>query len=133
MYVLPKRLDSVNINVRLDIKSKKSPGTEEIRTKGQPSKPKWEITISQHTKRAYDKPNVYLSPKRWLLNYLNLTLIHPVTQKVKTVLKLTPESKHREPNQKYRIGTVSNIKYYWGRGGGGLKSFKRVPNLAFSF
>ena len=26
----------------------------------------------------------------------------------------TKTSKHKEPNQKYRLGTVSNILYYWG-------------------
>ena len=26
----------------------------------------------------------------------------------------TKEAKHREPNQKYRLGIVSNIKYYLG-------------------
>ena len=25
----------------------------------------------------------------------------------------TKTSKHREPNQKYCLGTVSNIKYHW--------------------
>ena len=26
----------------------------------------------------------------------------------------TKTIKHREQNQKYRLGTVSNIQYYWG-------------------
>ena len=26
----------------------------------------------------------------------------------------TKTNKHREPHQKYRLGTVSNIKDYWG-------------------
>ena len=56
-------------------KDKQLPGTDTIRTKAQPSEPKWKImkmTISQNTKRTYSKPNEQLSPKRWPLSYLNL-------------------------------------------------------------
>ena len=28
--------------------------------------------------------------------------------------KTVPHEQHREPIQKYPLGTVSNIKYYWG-------------------
>ena len=41
----------------------------------------------------------------------------------------TKTNKHREPNQKYRLGTVSNIQYYLGW----LKLVKQAHNLAFSF
>ena len=53
-------------------------------------------------------------PKRWSPSHLNLTEYHLNTQKVKTVQKLTQKSKHKKRNQKYRLGTVSNVKFYWG-------------------
>ena len=70
-----------------------------IRTKSPPSKPKSEIskiTISQNTKRSYDKPIEQLSPKRWPFSYLNLTKYHLDTQKVKTLQKLTPKQANIE-------------------------------------
>ena len=76
------------------VKDNQRPGTDAIRTKVPPSKPKWEITkitISPNTKRTYGKPNEQLSPKRWPLSYLTLTKYHLDTQKVKIVQKLTPK------------------------------------------
>ena len=78
---------------------------------------------SQNTKRTYCKPNEQLSPERWPLSCLNLTKYNIDTQKVKTVQTATKTIKHREPNQKYRLGTVSNIKFYWR----GLNRFDRRP------
>ena len=52
------------------------PGTEAIRTKIQPSKPKREITKitnSQNTKRTYDQLTEPLFPKRWPLSNRNRT------------------------------------------------------------
>ena len=53
--------------------------------------------------------------------HLNLTKYHLDTQKVKTVQKL----QHREPNKKYCLGTVGNIKLL-----GGLKQVKWDPNYS---
>ena len=39
--------------------------------------------------------------------------------------------KHTEPQQKYRIGTIRNIKLLGG--GGGLKPVLQDPNIALSF
>ena len=59
------------------------------------------------------KPNEQLSPKRWPLSYLNLTkIISRHIEGENSIETDTKAGKHREPNQKYRIGTVSNIKYY---------------------
>ena len=54
------------------------PGTEAVRTKIQPSKPKQEITKitnSQNTKRTYGKPIEHLFPRSWPLNNPDRTKI----------------------------------------------------------
>ena len=79
------------------------------------SLPKFEITkitISQNTKKKYGKPIEQLSLKRWPLSYLNIDNYYLDTQNVKqkqsteTDIKI---NKHKELNQKYRIGTVSDV------------------------
>ena len=63
-------------HVWIKVKSMQLSGTEAIRTKIQPSKPKRErtnITICQNTKRTFGQPGEQLFTKRWPLSNLNRT------------------------------------------------------------
>ena len=88
-------------------------GAEAIRTQIQSSKLKREITNitnSQNTKRTYGQPSEQLFPKRWPLSNRNRTKsnmnTHNVTHHRNYDTKLGTDN--REPQQNYRIGTVSN-------------------------
>ena len=73
----------------------------------QPSEPKREITNitnSQNTKRTYGQPSEQLFPKRWPLSNPNRTKNNMNTRKVKRQRK----TGNREPQQNYRLRTVSN-------------------------
>ena len=86
-------------------------GTEEIRTQSQPSKPKREITKitnSQNTKRTYSQPSEQLFPKRWPLSNRNRTKNNMNKHKVKRHRNSDTKTGNREPQQNYRLGTVSN-------------------------
>ena len=85
-------------------------GTEAIRTQIQPSKPKREITNiinSQHTKRIYGQPSEKLFPKPWPLSNQNRTKNNMNTHKVKRHRNSDTTTGNREPQQNYRLGTVS--------------------------
>ena len=105
-------------------------GTEAIRTQLQPSKPKREITNitnSQNTKITYGQPSEQLFPKRWPLSNRNRTKHNMNTRKVNVTETLTPKTGNREPQQNYRLGTVSNKLL-----GGGLKLvLRRQPQPQF--
>ena len=80
-------------------------GTEAIRTKLQPSKPKREITNitnSQNTKITYGQPSEQLFPIRWSSSNRNRTKNNMNTRNVKR------HRNSREPQQNHRLGTVSN-------------------------
>ena len=60
----------------MKVKSMQRSGTEAIRAKIRPSKPKQEITNitnSQNTKSTYGQPSEQLFPKRWPLSNRNRT------------------------------------------------------------
>ena len=85
-------------------------GTEAIRTQLRPSEPKREITDitnSQNTKRTYGQPSEQLFPKRWPLSNRNRTK-KMNTRKVKRHLNSDTKTGNKEPQQNYRLGTVSN-------------------------
>ena len=74
-----------------------------------------QIENRHNTKTAYGSPNEQLFPKMWSLSYLNLTKYHLDTKKVIIAQEchLSPNKKHKEPHQRYCLGTVSNLKS-WG-------------------
>ena len=100
------------------------PGTKAIRTRIQPSKPKWEIpkiTNSQSKKRTYGQPSEQPFPKRWSLINPNRTKNNMNTRKVKRHRNSDTKAGNRETHQNYRSkGSVMN---YWG--GGGFKHVLR--------
>ena len=107
----------------------KETGTEAIRTKIQPSKTKLEITKttnSQNTKRIYVQPCEQLFPKRWPLSNSNQTENIITTNKMKRHQNSDSKTGNREPQQNYRLGTVSNELL------GGLNT-SYGANLALSF
>ena len=86
------------------------PGTEAIRNEIQPSITKQEIT--KITKSQY-KENIRstkrrLFPKRWPLSNPNRTKKCMNTRKVKRHRNSDTKTDNREPQQIYRLGTVSN-------------------------
>ena len=84
--------------------------TEAIRTQLQPSKPKREITNitnSQNTKRKNGQPSEQLFPKRWPLSNRNRTKNNMNTRKVKRHRNSDTKTGNREPQQNYRLETVS--------------------------
>ena len=87
-------------------------GTDANRTQIQPSKPKREITKitnSQNTKRrTYGQPSEKLLPKRWPLSNPNRTKNNMNTRKLKRHRNSDTKTCNREPQQNYRVGTVSN-------------------------
>ena len=86
-------------------------GTVAIRTQIQPLKPKREITNIQVVKiqnRTYSQPSEQLFPKRWPLSDQNRTRNNMNTCKGNVTETLTPKTGNREPQQNYRLGTVSN-------------------------
>ena len=93
------------------VKSMQRSGTEAIRTQLQPSKPKRKITIttnSRNTKITYGQPREQLFPKRWPLSNRNRNKIIWTHVRWNVYETLTPKTGNREPQQNYRIGTVSN-------------------------
>ena len=93
------------------VKSMQRSGTEAIRTQIQPSKPKREITNitkSQNIKRTYGQPSEQLFPKRWQLSNRNRTKNNMNTHKVKRHRNSDTKTGNREPQQNYRLGTVSD-------------------------
>ena len=98
-------------NTLMKVKIMQRPGTEAIRTQIQLSKPKREITIitnSQNIKRKYGQPSEQLFPKRWPLGTRNRTKSNNGKYKVKRHRNSDTKTGNREPQQNYRIGTVSN-------------------------
>ena len=92
-----------------EVKSMQRSGTEAIRTQTQPSKPEREITNitnNQNTKRTYGQPSEQLFPKRWPLSNRDRTKSNMNTHKVKR--HRNSDTKNREPQQNYRLGTFSN-------------------------
>ena len=84
---------------------------QSFRTQLQPSKPKPEINNiinSQNTKRTYCQPSEQLFPKRWSLRNRNRTKNNMDTNKVKIHRNSDTKTGNREPQQNYRLGTVSN-------------------------
>ena len=85
-------------------------GTEAIRNQLKPSKPKREIiniTNSQNTKRTYGQASEQLFPKKWQLSNRNRTK-NINTREVARHQNLTPKTDNEEPQQNYRLGTVSD-------------------------
>ena len=97
----------------VEVKIMRRSGTEAIRTQLQPSKPTGKkreitnITNSQNTKRTYGQPSEQLFPKRWPLSNRNRTK-NMNTRKVKRHLNSDTKTGNREPQQNYRLKTVSN-------------------------
>ena len=118
-------------NIWKKVKSMQRSGTEAIRTKIQTSKPKREITNitnSQNTKRTHGQPSEQLFPKRWPPSNRIRTKIFMNIDKVKRHRNSDTKTGSREPQQNYRLRTVSNN--YWGRGG--LKHvLRRQPRPPF--
>ena len=74
------------IQMQSKVKRMQRSGTETIRTKIKPSKPKREIakiTNSQNTKRTYDQASEQLFPKSWSLSNPNRTKNNMNKRKVK--------------------------------------------------
>ena len=77
------------------------------------------------TKKTYRKPREQLFPKRRSLSSPNLS------KNIKTYMRFKQHKirlqniKQMEPQQKHRLGTISNINDYWGWGEGGLNRFYR--------
>ena len=86
-------------------------GTEAIRTQIQTLKPKRDITKitnSQNTKITFGQPSEQLFPKRWPLSNPNRTEKYMNAHKMKRHRKSVTKTGNREPQQNYRLGTVSN-------------------------
>ena len=117
-------VDQIADNFKTKVRRMQRSGTEAIRTQTKPSKPKREITKitnSQNTERTHSQPSEQLFPKRWPLSNRNRTKNNMNTFKVKR--RRNSDTKNRqEPQQNYRIGTVSNELL----GGGGLKLVVRA-------
>ena len=76
-----------------------------------PSKSKREIRIitnSQNTEITYGQPSGKLFPKRWPLSNPTRTKNNMNKHKVKRHRNSDTKTGKREPQQNYRIGTVSN-------------------------
>ena len=102
---------SVETTKYIKVKSRQRSGTEAIRTQLQRSKPKREITNitnTQTSKRTHSQPSEQLFPKRWPLSNRYRTKNNINTRKVKRHRNSDTKTGNREPQQKYRIGTVSN-------------------------
>ena len=108
-------------------------GTEAIRSQIQPSKPKREIdntTNSQNTKGTYGQPKEQLFPKRWPLsnrNRTNCRQTHLMCVPIILTNLWHQKIGNREPQQKYRLGTVSNELL----GGGGKLVLRAQPHPQF--
>ena len=90
-----------------EVKCMQGPGTEAIRTKIQPSKPKRDIpkiTNIQNTERTYNQPSEQLFPERWLLCNLNRTKNNMNTRKVK---------RHRNSDTKTRQPKTTTKQPHW--------------------
>ena len=86
-------------------------GTEAFRTQIQPSKPKREITKitnSQNTRRTYGQSREQFFTKRWPLSNPNRTKNNMNKHKVKRHRNSDTKAGNREPQQNYRLVTVSN-------------------------
>ena len=70
-----------NLAVKFKVKRMQRSGTEAVRTKLQPSKPKRKITNSQNTKRTYGQPSEQLYPKSRPLSNKNRTQMSLVVRK----------------------------------------------------
>ena len=109
--ILQYALSSLLLTLLRIEKSRQRSGTEAIRTRIRPSKLKRGITKlinSQNTKRAYGQPNEQLFPKRWPLSNPNRAKNNMNTRKVKRHRNSDTKTGNREPQQNYRLGTVSN-------------------------
>ena len=60
------------------------------------------------TKRTYSQPSEQLFPKRWSLSNPNRTKSNLNTHKVRRHRNSVTKTGNREPQQNYRLGTVSN-------------------------
>ena len=85
------------------------------------------ITNSKNIKRTYGQPSEELFPKRWPLSNRNRTKNNMNTHKVKRHQNSVTKTGNIEPQQNYRLGTVSNELLE-----GGLKHvFRRQPRSQF--
>ena len=85
------------------------------------------INWQQFTKGIHGKPNEQLFPKQVVFSYLKFTKYVTNISWTKEWIWTARTSNSKEPQQKYRLGTVS-IKIL-----GGLKLVLQVPNLALGF
>ena len=75
-------------------------------------KPRWEKTklTDTYTKKTYCKLSEQLFPNRQPLSYLNLTQNIKAYIRLKQHKILLQNVKQIEPEQKYRLGRISDIK-----------------------